>query len=113
MAIETVDQPSAPTSAQSWPHQGLLMVTGTPAVVFNSNASAKELIAWAHGQTQMAVRLLLVVIPEPDRESPEGHAVGAVHALLEPVEAALQLALDELQEMAEDEKRRASGSLCL
>lgn len=100
MATETVDQPDEPTAAQSWPHQGLL-VSGRPAVVFNSDATAEELIAWAHGQIQMTVRLLAALLPEPDHDTTEGRALGAIHAMLEPVEAALELAVEKVPETAE------------
>lgn len=70
-----------------------IRITGPDAVVFNTDASVTDLLAYAQGQMQMLSTILLAL--EGSDDAPLSYAL---RALLEPAKSAVELAADLVQE---------------
>lgn len=82
-------------SAAASIHEGILIHTETPAVIFNPAADALTLLGFAHGQVAIMHGILHHSASESDNViSPP------LLALIEPAVAALELAAEKLQKPA-------------
>lgn len=99
MATQTVQNTSAPVSAQHGIHDAIRLDTdGPPAVIFNSGAGLEDVLSYAHGQLRI-LDGVLSALSQRDEGQPTALSY-ALRAILDPAVQAISLAADRVRATA-------------